>query len=352
MTEPVNAPNLFGIAAAAAAMGDVVQAEPTGDEQIAADASASEEAEVVDGNSPPDQPETEEASSDAEAPEATETETPEAAPAGNERLGRIAKRLRDDRRTVTRELAEVRQLKQELESLRNSANPWQEVSELSKRDPIAGLERFAEMNGTTTSAVLERYARHAIGKPEEPQDAVAAMRTELEQFKSQLKQRDEQELARQQQIQLQQSIESGVEELMVIQQPEHASKYPFASALDPEDLRNECRAAINFLISKNMALPADQIADVINKKIERLVRPVLAKNQPGNGKTGGSNQPGNGAKGSAGVSAPVGGAIRSSRRDTLTNRDAAGVVASKPMTAEDRLKMAAEEIGKGISFDS
>lgn len=325
------------------ALGAVVDNSPN----ISASEAESDSSAPVEGSPPETSPEVEagsDSASDAEAEteiEAAETEVdpeadtePEPPPPPQERLGRIAKRLRDERRTVAKEMEEIRRIKTELEGLRSAANPWAEVAELAKKDPIAGLERFAEISGTTTAAVLEKYARAAIGKPEDPKDAVSQMRQELEAFKASLRQREEADLKRQQQVQLQQHIDSGVEELMQIQKPEYSSKYPYASALDPADLRNEFRSAIQYLVDNNMALPATEVAEVVEKKIARLVKPIINRHAPGNGKKPVATSP---------LSAPM-------KKPTLTNQDAAGTVPGKAMTDEERIRQAAEAIGKGVTF--
>lgn len=286
----------------------------------------------VEASSAP--PEGEEgASEETEEPADPEADT-DPAPPQNERLGRIAKRLRDERRTLARELGEVRQLKTELEQMRSSANPWAEVADLARKNPSEALERFAEMSGTTTASILEKYARKAIGKPSEPSDEIASLREELNQFKTAQLEREKQETQRQQQMQVQASINAGVEELMNIQKPEFAAQYPYASALDPADLRAECKAAIQFLVDNNMSLPADELAEVIDKKIERLVRPVINRSKST------LKQP----------ISPVSAPVSKPKTTALTNADAASVPAPKPMTEEERIRAAADAIGKGITY--
>jgi hypothetical protein len=338
-----------------AALSAVSQAEPS--VQLVSDtpAEVAPDGAAIPNHAPPEASAEEGATSSSESdtvaeppaePDAKAEQKPEA-------VGQFAKRLRDkDRKREAAHASKMAQLDarmSELDRRLKSTDPLHEAAELARKDWYSGFERFCEITGTDPATGMQRYAGRVLGKEEDPvisaRREASEARAKAEALEAKWAERDKQEQERSAQAQRQYGVDAAVAEIMRVREPEFASRDEFsaAAALPEHVLRAAAQSLVTRYIESGESKTVTDVAIEINSYY-RGIRDAYLSSQPGLA-GGGKSAPAS-SEALAVPTGTVGGAIRSARRDQITNRDAAGSVGQRPMTQAERDAKADEILQK------
>jgi hypothetical protein len=257
--------------------------------------------------------------------------------------------LRRHEAKVQRQLAELRSQSEQLQAMRAELEPWRQLAEGAAKDPGKTLGELAARAGISERAFLEQLTRKHLGKPAD----AASLATELEQLRAEVaadrKARDQQAQQASERARFQEARTRDISAIVEgLADPAAAEDFPFASSLDADTLQEEVAKAVDACYQH---MPTAGYADVVRlidthlreeasrfRKNEKLWSRIATFETPG-------TVPAKPRPPIAGVGANP---TAKANRTTVSNRDAAASAATGPLSAEQRMAMAAQELRKGM----